>query len=189
MGSSGSHRLVCVLLLVVGLAGCVLPRRSIPHLRHESYPDYEYADTIDRQAFISYLDSAAVDDWEGVWLVVGPSIHCYLMVESITINTHATYYTHRIRSWEGVTRGNYVVYQAGTVVGYMGQALHEDVKNIELFTGVVLDDKVFRAEAQFNKSRNRILFHYDMGYEAEIGMRRIYPIRSDDEDNYRVRYL
>ena len=190
MKCRGLHLLLPILCVVVGVMSCALPRRSSAYPQYERYPDYTLTDSIDREAFKSYLDTAAVDDWEGVWLLVGPGVHRYLMVERITTNMHSTYYTHRVRLWEGEFVDGLVTYSAGMVVGYMGMALYADEMNLELLPGTLFAGESISVPIDLDLSRQYITFILrGSRYTGLIGMRRIYPIRSAFEDSSKVRSL
>lgn len=190
MKRCGLYPFLLALCLAVGVVSCVLPRRSTTILRYENYPDYIHTDSLDKEAFKSYLDTAAIDDWEGVWLLVGPGVHRYLMVERITINAHSTYYTHRLRLWEEEYVDPFVARPAGMVVGYMGQGLYENEMNLELFPGSLFKGEELNVVIELDSNRNHIEFRLPKSrYRGEIGMRRLYPIRSVEEKSYKVRYL
>lgn len=154
--------------------------------------NHENPESLDKEGFITYLDTAAVDDWEGVWLLLGPEQHCYLAIERINNNSHRSFYTHRIRLWESYYIGGVYRVKPGVVVGYLEQGLYEDVKRVSLYEGFYLSRRRYDTAVALDKSRRRMLFDDDTRRKSDAGqtgMLRIYPIRSRSEKEYKVRYL
>lgn len=153
---------------------------------------YEVPDTLDKDAFIAYLDTAAVDDWEGLWLLLGPEQHCYLAIERINNYSHGAVYTHRIRLWEPHYVGWVYRVEPGVIVGYLEQGLYEGVKRVSLYEGFFFTRRRYDTGVRLDESRRFMLFD---GYTrrnadaSQVGMKRIYPIRTPDEREYKVRYL
>ena len=186
----------CSKYLLLGVALWVLfltmgcNRLWMPHDTVSS--GVERAQSFDRQKFTAYLDTTTVDDWEGVWLLVGPELHCYLAIERINDMAHMSYYTHRIILWNTVHLSpvfDVLRYEQGHVVGYLSQGMYEDVKTMTLNEGFLIKRSVYKGVVQLDKNNKYILIDVE-GYKlGTIGMRRIYPIRSYEEREYKVRYL
>lgn len=147
---------------------------------------------IDREAFIARLDTTTVDDWEGLWLLMGPKTHCYLVIERLNDHLLPSLYTHRVRLWNHGYLTTSFELPAGLIVAYLEQSVYDDVRNV-----YIVDDIFGRAHAAFyaqmDGEKRRITlgerssrkFLKEVGY----GLVRIYPIRSIDEQENRVRYL
>ena len=180
---------VVVLLLIV--AGTMMSCVKIYNSANNILPDYEFPDSIDRQKCIAYLDTAAVDDWEGIWLMIGNEQYCYLYIERINNNMSASFYTHRILLWNPIE----IFFQkipAGLRVGYLEQGLYDNSKRIVLFEDFIFNSMRLRATVTLDKTHSLMLFDdsdVDDFNVGELGLRRVYPIRSVGERKYKVRYL
>lgn len=179
------HTIWCIVLLLL-LVGCFpLSYRNDP----TRLPMAELSPPFDREQFIAYIDTVAVDDWEGVWLLTGPDLHYYLAIERINNMTYDAYYSHRIRLWNSVNPYLEFIYPHGQVIGYLGQGLYENTKTMVLFSGLYLKSNLFKKTVKIDKTRKYIYIDRGDKILDAIGLRRIYPIRSAEEDEYRVRYL
>lgn len=154
---------------------------------------YEEQGVFDKDAFMAYLDTAAIDDWEGIWLLLGPEQHCYLAIERIVNYSHGAIYTHRLRLWQPHYMGGIYRLEPGVVVGYLEQGLQYDVKRISLYEGFFFSRKKYNSAVQLDDSYLFMLFD---GYSRrkadawQVGMKRIYPIhRQSDDKTHRLRYL
>lgn len=152
-------------------------------------PLIEFPEPLDKERFVAYLDTAAVDDWEGVWLLVGPEQHCFMAIERINDMNHSVYYSHRIRMWSAVSYYQDMFFEQGEVLGYLGQGLYEDTKNMTMKAGILTRYDLYKSVVRLDKTRKHILIEAAYKNKGEVGMRRIYPIRSVEEDEYKVRYL
>ena len=152
-------------------------------------PLMEYAEPLDRESFVTYLDTAAIDDWEGLWLLVGPNLHCFVAIEGINNASYNAYYSHRIRMWSAVSYYQDMLFEQGEVLGYLGQGLYEDTKNMTMKAGILTRYDLYKSVVRLDKTRKHILIEAAYKNKGEVGMRRIYPIRSVEEDEYKVRYL
>ena len=152
-------------------------------------PLMEYAEPLDRESFVTYLDTAAIDDWEGLWLLVGPDLHCFVAIEGINNASYNAYYSHRIRMWSAISYLQYTLFKQGQVVGYLGRGLYDDTKNMTVQAGILSQYGWYKGLVQLDKTRKYILIDAARENVGEYGMRRVYPIRSVEEDEYKVRYL
>lgn len=182
-----TYLLLVVVLLLSMLSACQLYKNS-----RWVYAIDGADGEIDKNAVIARLDTAAVDDWEGLWLFLGPKEHCYLIIERLNDFSHQAYYTHSIRLWNKAYLDGFFELLPGTLVGFLEQGLYDEVKRITLREGFLVVNEEVSTTVQLDKSRRHMIFdrsvfkRYD--YEHR-GMVRIYPIRSVDEQEYKVRYL
>ena len=86
--------------LMLMLCVCCSPYRATSS---KEFPFSRPTTPLDRSMFINYIDTAAVDDWEGLWLLVGPDIHYMLAIERMNDMGVRAMYSHRIRLWVPVT--------------------------------------------------------------------------------------
>ena len=82
---------------------------------------------------MQYLDSAAVDDWEGIWLLLGREAYCYLAIERINDYVYEARYTHRIVLWFDINVADLYTYPSGMVMGYLEQDLTNQTRRITLY--------------------------------------------------------
>lgn len=182
-----------LLLSLSALTCCVHPFYA-GNSRH-SLPAYERVQALDRKAYVSYLDSAAIDDWEGIWLLLGREAYCYVAIERLNDYSHEARYTHRILLWFDVSARDLCYYRSGMVLGYLEQDLVKDVRRItlyDLFTWRGLTHPTVVSTAHLSADRRVIFFDNKPRQRRgvnQIGLKRIYPIRSDEERAYEVRYL
>lgn len=179
---------VIVLLLLLA-TGC---RTYFERGIERTMPLYERTYELDREAFLSYLDSAAVDDWEGVWLMVGHDIYCLLAIERINSTQRNNFYTHRLRTWDVYCPFPFVEFEAGIVVGYLESGVYEDEKRMTIRRGFLDWRKDVETTVRLDNNRSHIILgkqRVTKGHFDEVGMKRIYPIRSREEKPYKVRYL
>lgn len=188
----GSHNIWLSLVLLFLMSGC---NTAFNQMKKVGYPGVEVHEPLDRNEFVAYLDSAAIDDWEGLWLMVGPGVHNYLAIERINDRSDNSYYTHRIRLWSNMSVHDPmnltsidVVGSPGLLVGYLGKSLLDNTKNMTLLGGVVWKQKKADILVELDVSRRYIMFNQPR-IKKKLGMRRIYPIRSAEEREYKVRYL
>lgn len=188
-----------------GWLKCILGLLSLPvfiscvhpfyasNSRH-SLPVFEEVQPLDRKEFVHYLDSAAVDDWEGIWLLLGRDAYCYLAIERLNDYSHEVRYTHRIMLWFDIDVLDLYTYGSGTVLGYLEQDLETDIRRITLYDvsywGGWFYPKI-ESVARLSDDRRVILLDNARSWKKinQVGLKRIYPIRSDMEKDYRVRYL
>ncbi|MBR6757109.1 MAG: hypothetical protein IKM35_01325 [Bacteroidaceae bacterium] len=177
-------------VVVLMMMGCNLAGlRAYENVR----PLNETAEPIDKARFVAYLDTAAIDDWEGVWLLMGKESNCYVMLERVNDYVHGSFYTHRIRLWSGNYRAGTTA--IGAVIGYLEQGVSDDLKRITLFEGYVIPRRDFTSFVRLDDDGRYILFGSagkDEGRDSEynrMGMKRVYPQRSSEEEDYKVRYL
>ena len=152
-------------------------------------PVAETTPPLDRDKFLAYIDTAAVDDWEGLWLLVGPDTHCFVAIERMNDMSHNVYYSHRIRMWSSISYTDNLLFEQGEVLGYLGQGLYEDTKNMTLQMGLIFKHEIYKGVIQLDKSRKHIIIDTGRDNIGDTGMRRIYPIRTVEERDYKVRYL
>ena len=189
----GWFRCVWWLLLLPVFTSCVHPFYA-SNSKH-SLPVLEEVQSLDRKAFVHYLDSAAVDDWEGIWLLLGRDTYCYLAIERLNDYSHEARYTHRIMLWFDIAVLDLYTYEAGTVLGYLEQDLVTDVRRITLYDVSTWGGWVYpkvESTARLSDDRRAILFEKASRNKRsinQVGLKRIYPIRSEQEQEYRVRYL
>ena len=178
---------ICLGAVTLMLLVCCSPNFGIA--TGNRLPISEASTPLDRDKFLAYIDTTAVDDWEGLWLLVGPNLHCHLAIERINDMSSASYYTHRIRMWSSLSYNTNMYFQPGEILGYLGQGLFDNTKNMVLQVGTIYKNKAYNGMVQLDKNRKVIII--DLGYknEGDIGLRRIYPIRSKEEREYKVRYL
>lgn len=185
-------RCSCVLLLVLFISLLTCCSSFYSRGYEHSSVNYEMPDTLNKDVYIAYLDTAAIDDWEGVWLLLGPEQHCYLAIERINNSSHRAVYTHRIRLWNPYYVGQVYRVEPGVVVGYLEQGLHDDEKRISLYEGFFFSRKRCDTAVQMDQSRQVIVFD---GYTRrksgalQVGMKRIYPVRRESDREHKVRYL
>ena len=172
--------------LMLMLCVCCSPYRATSS---KEFPFSRPTTPLDRSMFINYIDTAAVDDWEGLWLLVGPDIHYMLAIERMNDMGVRAMYSHRIRLWVPVTYNGQTVYEQGDVIGLLSEGLYEETKNMILGQGFITWNKRYRGMIQLDKSRKHIIIDAGYNNEGDIGLRRIYPIRSKEERDYKVRYL
>lgn len=180
---------VILLLLLFLMTGCYSYfSRGIEH----SIPLYERAESLDRREFMAYLDTAAVDDWEGVWLMVSHDTYCYLAIERINSTQRNNFYTHRLRTWHSFSPSIFLSFDAGVVVGYLETGLYEDEKRMTIVRGFVNWSKEFSSAVHLDDSRTHIIVGDKRSTKGDydaVGMKRLFPIRSREEEPYKVRYL
>lgn len=177
-------------VVVLTMVGCNLAGlRAYENVR----PLNETAEPVDKARFVAYLDTAAIDDWEGVWLLMGMESNCYVMLERVNDYVQGSFYTHRIRLWSGSYHAGTTT--VGTVIGYLEQGVSDDLKRITLFEGYVLPRRSFTSLVRLDDDCRYIIFgsaRKNEGRDSEynrMGMKRVYPQRSSEEENYKVRYL
>lgn len=182
-----------LLLSLSALTCCVHPFFA-GNSRH-SLPMFEEVQALDRKAYVNYLDSAAIDDWEGIWLLLGRDAYCYVAIERLNDYSYEARYTHRILLWFDVPVLDLYTYKSGTVLGYIEQDLAKDVRRVTLYDvscwGGLTYPKVV-STAHLSDDRRVIFFDNAPRHWKGInqaGLKRIYPIRSDEEWEYEVRYL
>lgn len=187
-----SHNIWLSLVLLFLMSGC---NTALNQMKVIGYPGMEVHEPLDRDEFVAYLDSAAIDDWEGLWLMVGPGVHNYLAIERINDRNDNAYYTHRIRLWSNLSVNDPmtlasidVVGSPGLLVGYLGQSLLDYTKYMTLLGGVVWKQGETNMLVELDESRRYIIFNKPR-IKKKFGMRRIYPIRDAVEREYKVRYL
>lgn len=197
-GCIGHSRLVvaCIVVAAAFLTAChgVHPF-FVSSYRHTT-PVVEYdGPPFDREAFVQYLDTAAVDDWEGVWLLLGGKAYCYLAIERINNRAHEARYTHRLMLWFDMDVAGFYTYPAGMVMGYLEQELMTDVRRIVLYD-VSFWNRWFAPEvattAHMSDDHTRIMLENAprrWKSKEQCGLKRIYPVRSHEERAYEVRYL
>ena len=178
------------LLATALLVGCNLSDlRSYEHIR----PLNDAVEPMDKAAYVSYLDTAAIDDWEGIWLLMSTKGNCYVVLERVNDIMHGSFYTHRIRLWSGDYGANGL--ETGAIVGYLEQGVSDDMKQITLFDGYILPHRNYSAYVRMDDDCRYVIFGNARQKEEReseynrMGMMRIYPRRSNEESDYKVRYL
>lgn len=182
-----------ILLAVVAIAlstGCNLSDfRAYEHAQ----PLMERSGDIDKAAYVAYLDTAAIDDWEGIWLLMSAKGNCYVILERVNDIMHGSFYSHRVRLWSGSYGVNSM--EMGAVIGYLEQGMSDDTKRITLYDGYVLPHRNYTSLVYLEDDCRYIVFgiaQYIEDRDSEyyrMGMMRIYPRRSVEEEDYKVRYL
>lgn len=178
-----------IILLLLLATGC---RSYFSSGVEHSIPPYERIEKLDKDGFIARLDTTAIDDWEGVWLMVGPNVYCYIAIERINSPQRDSYYTHRLRTWQTYHPTPFHEFDAGIVIGYLEAGVTEDEKRVTMMRGFLNLNKQFVSSVWLDKSRSHIFFgkqRFTKGNYDRLGMKRIFPIRSWDEKPYKVRYL
>lgn len=176
-----------LLLLLVVMTSCSYYNRGVQH----TYPSYEPTAQFDTESFVAYLDTAAIDDWEGLWLMIGPDQHCYLIIERINTTQRNNYYTHCLRTWQPWRNWIYTE-PPGTIMGYLEQGMYDDVKRITIFNKFLGWREEYDTTVQLDATKSRIVFKTPAKVKvdfSQVGMIRLYPIRSREEERSGVRYL
>lgn len=182
----------CILLLVLIVPILTCCNSFYSRGYEHSAVSYELPDDFDKDAYIARLDTAAIDDWEGLWLLLGPEQHCYLVIERINNNSHGAYYTHRIRLWNPYYVGWVYRVEPGVVVGYLEQGLYGNDKRISLYEGFFFSRRRYDTSVRLDKNRGRMIFEEYAKRKSnttQVGMKRIYPVRFREEQEDKVRYL
>lgn len=187
-------RYACKIILFVSALSCIVGCNMTDFRGYEHVkPLKESVEPINKAQYVAYLDTAAIDDWEGLWLLMGTDGNCYVILERMNDFMHGSFYTHRVRLWSG----NYGqdALQSGTVIGYLEQGISDDVKRITLFDGYILPRRNFSSYIRMDNDCRYIIFGTAQNAENKsseynrMGMMRIYPRRSSEEQDYKVRYL
>lgn len=188
----------CLMALLPLLAACYEVHPFFASSSRHSLPVHETASPFDRSEFVQYLDSAAVDDWEGIWLLLGREAYCYLAIERINDYVYETRYTHRIVLWFDINVADLYTYPSGMVMGYLEQDLTNQTRRITLYD-VSFWNRWFywqipAVTATAHLSGDRTLIMLDdvprrWKGDGRCGLKRIYPVRSYEETPYQVRYL
>lgn len=188
----------CVLILLPMIVACYEVHPFIASSSKHALPDYEPAHPFDRTEFVHYLDSAAIDDWEGIWLLMGEEVYCYLAIERINDYTYEARYTHRIMLWFDINVLDLYTYPSGMVMGYIEQDLITDSRRITLYD-ISLWNRWFYWQipaetmtAHLSNDRSIIvLTNVPRRWKGvgQCGLKRIYPVRSHEEKIHKVRYL
>ncbi len=188
----------CLLALLPMIVACYEVHPFFASSSKHSLPDQESVHPFDKSDFVQYLDSAAVDDWEGIWLLLGNKIYCYLAIERINDYTYEARYTHRIMLWFDVNMADLYTYPSGMVMGYLEQDIASDTRRLTLYD-VTFWNKWFYWQmpamtATAHLSGDRTLIMLDNVPRrwkgvGRCGLKRIYPVRSYEEKQYKVRYL
>ncbi len=181
-------------LLLLPLAACNIHPFTALSTAH-SLPSFEHAQPMNRTEFVHYLDSAAIDDWEGIWLMLGRDVYCYLAIERVNDFSYESRYTHRIRLWFDVDVLDMYTIPSGLVLGYIEQGLTSGVRRVTLYDISLWDKSLSEGvTTTANLSKDCSVIYFDNAPKKwrgvnQWGLKRIYPIRSHEEKEYRVRYL
>lgn len=144
----------------------------------------------DKEQFIAYVDTAAVDDWEGVWLLAGNNLQdCYVAIENVNQISFNARYSHYVRAWNSIVYSGELFCQSGQVLAYLKQGFRDDTKLLVLSVNTIMGIKKIELTVKLDKTRRYIYIEKGNGHSVDIGFRRIYPIRSPQEEEYKVRYL
>lgn len=186
------NRLGCIVLsvLIVPILTCCNSFYSRGY--GQGAVNYELPDTLDKNTFVAYLDTAAIDDWEGIWLLLGPEQHCFLAIERINNSMQKAVYTHRLRLWEPYYIGGIYRVEPGVVVGYLEQGIYDYEKRLSLYEGFFLSRRRYDTSVFLNETKRLILFEDNKRYKSQPerkGMKRVYPIKTHNEREPKVRYL
>ena len=187
-----------LLVLLPLIAACHMVHPfSVSSTKH-SLPTDEPQNQFDRNEFVHYLDSAAIDDWEGIWLLMGSRMYCYLAIERINNFNYEARYTHRIMLWFDINVADLYTYPSGLIVGYLEQDILSEVRHVLLYDISVWnhwfywDLPVITTKAYMSEDHSTILLDKmprRWKRSGKCGLKRIYPIRSREEMRHKVRYL
>ncbi len=156
--------------------------------------DLEVLPDFNKDDFLQYLDTTAIDDWEGIWVFMTPKYHNCVAIERINDNHYNPLYTHRIiQVFSDIQLSKIYPCKEGSVIGYLGQELYDNTCTIFLYEFEPFNVRTIETSIMMDKTHSLITFADTKRYwnvsSTRVGMRRLFPIRSIEEGKYRVRYL
>ncbi len=188
-----STKLYTLLLLGLGMILCA----SSPFDKKNHYiekPPYRslFLENYTEENLKHYLDSAPIDDWEGIWISTEDGTRC--AIERFSDPHFSEIFTHRIVLLESASENGV---PAGTVMGYLSIGVKPYTCFIWLYkykVGATLM-RPRRFPARLTTDLNGIYFTDSRGksfgefYDPRSGYVRLYPKNANDTENREIRYL